>query len=165
MLNFKEKRFFLWFFRLYFPIYNLHATTSTLLPEQSPKYPQFTAPLASKHSDSPRFLTSLLSHPIHCPQLTPAPCIKHFFSLFSFSLFFVILRKFNVFFLSGLSVLFVFFCLALVDNFLSLFFCFLFFLSFNMQDFSERTNFCERNWCVELCWREGVRLILGCDSR
>ena len=93
----------------YFLIYNLHATTSTLLPEQSPKYPQFTAPLVSKHSDLPQFLTSFLSHPIHCLQLTHAPCIRHFFSIFSFSFFFVIFRKFNVFFLSGLSTLFLFF--------------------------------------------------------
>lgn len=136
----------------YFLIYNLHATTSTLLPEQSPKYPQFTAPLVSKHSDLPQFLTSLLSHPIHCLQLTHAPCIRHFFSIFSFSFFFVIFRKFNVFFLSGLSALFfVFF--GFVWCFFSLLFLF-FLLNPNMQDFSRKGKFLQEKLVVEFGWRE-----------
>lgn len=137
----------------YFLIYNLHATTSTLLPEQSPKYPQFTTPLASKHSDLSQFLTLLLSHPIHCLQLTHAPCIRHFFSIFSFSFFFVIFRKFNVFFLSGLSTLFFVF-LDLFGAFLVCFFCF-FFLILICRIFPEKANFCKRNWLWNLA---GVRV-------
>mgnify|MGYP000907376682 FL=1 len=141
----------------YFLIYNLHATISTLLPEQSPKCPQFTAPLVSKHSDLPQFLTSFLSHPIHCLQLTHAPCIRHFFSIFSFSFFFVIFRKFNVFFLSGLSTLFLFF-LDLFGAFLICFFCF-FFLILICRIFSRKGKFLQEKLVVEFGWREGAKKI------
>ena len=134
------------FFFSYFLIYNLHATTSTLLPEQSPKYPQFTTPLASKHSDLPQFLTLLLSHPIHCLQLTHAPCIRHFFSIFSFSFFFVIFRKFNVFFLSGLQSYHG-------KNTIARLFLF-FLLNPNMQDFSRKGKFLQEKLVVEFGWRE-----------
>ena len=109
----------------YFLIYNLHATTSTLLPEQSPKYPQFTAPLVSKHSDLPQFL-----------QLTHAPCIRHFFSIFFFFFLFCNFQKIQCIFSFWIKhSFFVFF--GFVWCFFSLLFLF-FLLNPNMQNFFQK---------------------------
>lgn len=69
------------------------------------------------------------------------------FSFFFFS-FFVIFRKFNVFFLSGWSTLFCFFVL------LCLVFFYFLFLNLNMQDFSRKGKFLREKLVVEFGWRE-----------
>ncbi len=90
----------------YFLIYNLHATTSTLLPEQSPKYPQFTTPLASK-TQRPSAISNLA--PL-TPDTLPAAdtCALHQTLLFYFFFFFLFcnFQKIQCIFLSGLSTLF-----------------------------------------------------------